>query len=229
METLSVSLTKKVTARIIDHIPNSLNSRMIGAQSPLSKYTQDFIVRKDQQNPETEVNVFDSEGCKQYSIRRHSSSSYQWYLYHEPENIEMAIITIGLFDREVSKRSSSTIKMCMGPGVRGKLQRHFYDEAGGFYAWRRRSHFLEKITNLGSENTTVCERVAIVRTLRKNEFDWSLSVDWRKVDVIDALTTGFIMMKSQWRTKRVTEEPLRQSYESINSVETSSEDFMNSD
>lgn len=208
MKVIFRKVVHEATGRFFEVLPLGLGGGLKLTATELSPTSETFFISKDKLRPHIQVNVFDDKGNLVYTITREHRFSAVWYIYKEPVQAEVAKVTAELLTRRVTKTGGGALRMVTKRGLRGKLHRHFYDQSGKLYEWSRRSNFLERVINPGGGYEEVRERVAFVRSLRPYWFDWELLVDTQKVGVLDALSTAFIMMNTQWLDNKVLELPV---------------------
>lgn len=198
MDQLALYTIQGISNLLFDSIPPAVGDYPAYNNDKLTPNSA-YIIREDNATPSTLVNVFDLlTGVKCFTITRSGSLSSQWYMYAEPEHVEVARISIGGFSRRIDVLRDGSTLMKVGPGILGKFHRHFYDQCGSMYLWNRRSKYLEKITNPGGGMEERRSRVASVDHLRARRFDWEVRVDKTAIDPIITLASAFVTMKTQW-------------------------------
>lgn len=198
MDVLPRKLVHTISGRFFQALPLSLGSGLKLSTEPLARDAETFFLRRDAANPHLQVNVFDTRGNVVLTIVRERRTSSKWFVYEQPGQTEVARIQAGLGQRSVRTRQGGTLRMVTNRGVRGKLHRHYYTHDGALYEWSRRSNYLERVVNPGGGYEELRSRVALVRVLRPHRFDWELVVDISKVELLDAVGSAFVMMKTQW-------------------------------
>lgn len=198
MDQLALYTVQSISNLLFDTIPLNIGDYPAYNNDQLTPNSA-YVIREDNATPNTLVNIFDLlTGVKCYTISRSSSLSVQWYMYAEPEHVEVARVSIGGFVRRIDVLNSGSTLMKVGPGILGKFHRHFYDQQGNMYSWNRRSKYLERLTNPGGGLEERRVRVASVDHLRARRFDWEVRIDKAEVDPIVTLATAFVTMKTQW-------------------------------
>ena len=207
MDSVLNTIAHPATGHFFQALPLTLGSGLKVTATALSKNAETFYLRKDNVKPGRTINVYDNRGNIRYTINRDRRARSKWYIYEQPSNIEVARIDAGFFGRTVAVKGKGRLRMVVGPGLLGKLHRHYYDSEGNLYEWSRRSNYLERISNPGGGYEESRERVALTRVLRPKKFDWELIVDTNKVDLVSTLGTSFIMMKTQWLDNKASQAP----------------------
>lgn len=171
------------------------------------KPTKAVYIRRDNNNRQTRINVFDSKGNKIYTIERESASTPTWSMFTFPHRHEIVTIRAGFFLKSFDFHNKPGIQhrvLNAENGLSGRLKT-FYLADGHKYAWTRGAKFLEKFTNPGGNEEEIRERIAKVRLMRQRKFDYELVIDENKVDLEVAIATGFLCMMTFWGMGDITE------------------------
>lgn len=174
---------------------------------PLDKPTKALHIRRDNNDRQTKVNVFDNKGDKIYTIERESASTPTWSMFTYPHRHEVATIRAGFFLKSFDFHNKFGMQhrvLERENGLSGRL-RTFYLNDGYKYVWTRGSKFLERVTNPGGNEEETRERIAKVRLMRQRKFDYELVLDENKVDLEVAIVTGFLCMMTFWGMGDITE------------------------
>ncbi|KAA8917509.1 hypothetical protein TRICI_000335 [Trichomonascus ciferrii] len=167
-------------------------------QVPLTDDPCGLYVRRDRKNRHRQVNVFDHNGIKCYTIERWTQFSPIWRLLEFPSRREIATINASLGKRSVDFHNKRGLQHRVLKHRLGKLGRRFYLTDGALYGWSRTGKYLEKIINPGGGDEEVHERIAKARLMRQFRFDYELLYDPNKIDREIALATGFVSMVTEW-------------------------------
>jgi len=199
MEALTSLWANGLSGLIFASLPSSLGTEVCHSTTPISPTSSVYFIREDSSKPRTHVNIFDDKGNKVFILERLSAISPFWRMFAGPEYNIVAIIRIGLLNRMITEFGGhSKVQMHFNTGIRGKLHRHFYDHCGNLFSWNRRSKHLERISNPGgghSEHRTV---VSSAKPLRLNHLDWEILVDTTKIEIVTAIASAFVTMRTQW-------------------------------
>lgn len=175
-------------------ITGALNANQI----PLSNDPCGLYVRRDRKNRHRQINVFDHNGIKCYTIERWTQFSPIWRMLEFPSRREIATIHASLGKRSVDFHNKNGLQHRVLKHKLGKLGRRFYLTDGALYGWSRTGKYLEKIINPGGGDEEVHERIAKARLMRQFRFDYELLYDPSKIDREIALATGFVSMITEW-------------------------------
>jgi hypothetical protein len=167
-------------------------------QVPLTDDPCGLYVRRDRKNRHRQINVFDHNGIKCYTIERWTQFSPIWRLLEFPSRREIATIHASLGTRTIDFHNKKGLQHRVLKHKLGKLGRRFYLTDGALYGWSRSGKYLEKIINPGGGDEEVHERLAKARLMRQFRFDYELLYDPNKIDREIALATGFVSMITEW-------------------------------
>jgi hypothetical protein len=171
------------------------------------KPTKAVYIRRDNNNRQNRINVFDNKGNKIYTIERESATTPTWSMFTYPHRHEIVTIRAGFFLKSFDFHNKIGIQhrvLQRENGLGGRL-RTFYLADGHKYAWTRGAKFLEKITNPGGNEEEIRERIAKVKLMRQRKFDYELIIDENKIDLEIAIATGFLCMMTFWGMGDITE------------------------
>ncbi|KAI0464905.1 hypothetical protein LJB42_000120 [Komagataella kurtzmanii] len=174
---------------------------------PLESPTVGFHVRRDNNDKQRIVNVFDHNGQLRYTFERLSSLNPVWSMFDSSRR-EIATVRVGFFSRSIDFHNKPGVLQhreikTVSNWRQGTLD--YINLQGNMLAWTKNSKFLEIITNVDDNDEEIRVRAARVRLMRQWKFDFELVVDESRVDAEIALGTGFVSMMTRWGVGDLTE------------------------
>ncbi|KAK9446998.1 uncharacterized protein V1518DRAFT_422649 [Limtongia smithiae] len=190
----------------------------------LAAYSVEAQLRRLWQRPHV-YNVLSRDHDLQHTFERYKTGV--WMLYTYPDRTLVATIR---FWRRIAvfgpNARGHTIEFHVGTAsteLRRRKIRHtatafdsynvFYTADGAPYHWSTNTRKLERVVNDGGKDLEVRQTVCQAKPLRRHVPNYEFLIDSSVIDPIVVLCTGFISMKTQWKTtdcpvaQNVTELP----------------------
>lgn len=161
---------------------------------PLVDNPTQYFVRRDGNDPNKKVRVYDSRGTQVYAIERLSLLNPVWAMVSVPHRHVVATINTSLWNQGVTFHTKAGVGR--RPISRGLGRRSFYAD-GVKHQWLA-AKFLDQVVNPGQGLAEARRRVAHARLMRQFRLDYEVLVDESLVDPIYVLTTAFVSMLTQW-------------------------------